>query len=177
MQENEIQTDELFGSENAEAADCTGDEPADNDPAEGDEDKLYTQSQLDELIETERGEFAKKLAEAEKLAAMSEAERSDYRRGQLDAELAEREAAVAKRELMADAYEMLEKAGLPKQLAVCLDYSDQKACERSFGTVSRAFESAVSSAVNERVRGKAPKLSAGGPADAFLAGLGVQTTN
>lgn len=138
-----------------------------------DSEKLYTQADLDEKLTAEREQLEKKLAEAEKLAGMSESARSDYRREMLDKELCEREAAVAKRELMADAAEKLEAAGLPKQLAVCLNYSGRDECQLSLEAVGRAFESAVTAAVNDRIRGRAPKLSSGKPGDAFLEGLGM----
>ena len=141
---------------------------------EKNEQRLYTQEQLDERLEIERKQFAEKLAEAEKLAAMPENDRSDYKRKMLEKELAEREAAVAKRELMADAVEKLESAGLPRQLAVCLDYSGKEQWQLSLETVCRTFQTAVSAAVNERMCGRIPKLSTSGTgSDAFLEGLGL----
>ena len=138
------------------------------------EEKLYTQEQLDSAVENERKELEKKLAEAEKLAAMTESKRADYKREQLEKQLERREAAVAKRELMADAVGMLADEGLPVQLAQCLNYSDRSSCEESFEAVKKAFGSAVSAAVGERLRGCSPKRSVNGSADAFLDGLGVR---
>ncbi len=135
------------------------------------DEKLYSQAELDEMLCAEREMLEKKLAESEKLAAMSERERSDYRRGMLDKELAEREAAVAKRELVADAYEKLTAAGLPKQLTLCLNYDSKDECDASLEAVSRAFIDAVTAAVNERVRGRAPKYTSAPDADPFLDGL------
>ncbi len=139
-----------------------------------DGEKLYTQKQLDTAVENERRELGKKLAEAEKLAAMTESKRADYKREQLEKQLMEREAAVAKRELMADAVGMLTEDGLPVQLAQCLNYSDRRSCEESFEAVKKAFGAAVSAAVGERLRGCSPKRSVGGSADAFLDGLGIR---
>lgn len=136
-------------------------------------EKLYTQAELDAAIETERGRFAEKLAETEKLAAMSEEKKAEYLRGQLEKSLAEREAAVAKRELMADAVDRLSAAGLPRQLAECLNYSGREECAESLITVGKAFEEALTAAVTERFRGRTPKLASGGSNDAFLDGLGL----
>ncbi|MBQ9383089.1 MAG: DUF4355 domain-containing protein [Ruminiclostridium sp.] len=160
MKENEA-------AEKAKGA-AAGETPADKGG------KLYTQSELDSALENERKELGKKLAEAEKLAAMTESKRADYKREQREKELEKREAAVAKRELMADALGMINDAGLPVQLAKCLDYSDRGACEESFEAVKKAFGAAVSAAVGERMRGCAPKRSAAGSVDAFLDGLGVK---
>ena len=161
MQENINIKDEENETVTEDAAEQTADE------------KLYTKAELDELLNAEREQLGRKLAEAEKLAGMSEAARSDYKRELLDKELSEREAAVARRELMADAVEKLEAAGLPKQLAACLNYSGRDECLLSIETIGRAFTGAVTAAVNERIRGKAPKLSADGSCDAFLNGLGM----
>lgn len=145
----------------------------DENAAEEKKEKLYSQAELDERVTTECEQLRKKLAEAEKLSGMSENERSDYRRGLLEKELAEREAAVAKRELIADAAEKLAKAGLPKQLAACLNYSGREECEMSLEAVAQAFETAVTGAVNKRIKGNVPKYAYTGPKDAFLDGLGV----
>ena len=139
---------------------------------EGDE-KLYTQAELDGALNAEREKFAAKLAETEKLAAMSEEKKAEYLRKQLERTLSEREAAVARRELMADAADKLGAAGLPKQLAECLDYSGREACELSLEKVSAAFENALTEAVTARLRGRTPKFAPTGVNDAFLDGLGL----
>lgn len=135
--------------------------------------KLYSQEELDRRVNAECEQLKKKLADAEKLAAMSEKERADHRRGLREKELAEREAAVAKRELIADAAEKLAEAGLPKQLAACLNYSGREECEQSLEAVAQAFETAVTGAVNKRIKGNIPKFAGSGPKDAFLDGLGM----
>lgn len=144
-----------------------------SDDAKPAEEKLYTQAELDELLKAERENAEKKLAEAKKLSEMSESDRAAYSRKLIDKELAEREAAVAKRELTADALDMLAEAGLPKQLAACLNYANRDECEASIEVVRTAFEGAVSAAVNERIRGRIPKFSPASTSDAFLDGLGM----
>ena len=59
--------------------------------AEKDE-KLYSQAELDMRVNAECEKLRKKLAEAEKLSEMSEKERAEHRRGQLEKELAAKEA-------------------------------------------------------------------------------------
>ena len=51
--------------------------------AEKDE-KLYSQAELDMRVNAECEKLRKKLAEAEKLSEMSEKERAEHRRGQLE---------------------------------------------------------------------------------------------
>ncbi len=164
MQENEIaQGEEIIGSETV----------SENAGETVTEEKLYTKEEFEKALVAEREEFAKKLAEAEKLASMSERERDDHRRETLERSLAEREAAVAKRELAAEAAEKLSAAGLPKELSACLDYSGRDECDRSLEIVGRAFEESLTAAVNQRMRGIPPKFAPGGAKDAFLDGLGV----
>ncbi|MCR4780379.1 MAG: DUF4355 domain-containing protein [Ruminiclostridium sp.] len=141
--------------------------------AEQPEEKLYTQAELDAALNTERENYETKLAEAEKLSAMNDDAKAEYLRGQLEKALAEREEAVAKRELMADALDKLEAAGLPKQLSECLNYSGREACEKSIERVGKAFESALTEAVTQRLRGRMPRTAVGGSSDAFLDGLGI----
>ncbi len=150
---------------------------AENEAKETEEEKLYTQAELDGALNAEREKFAAQLAETEKLAAMSEEKKAEYLRGQLEKSLSEREAAVARRELMADAAEKLTAAGLPKALAECLDYSGKEACKLSLGKVSAAFENALSEAVTQRLRGRTPRFAPTGVNDAFLDGLGLYGNN
>lgn len=154
------------------AAETSADE-ATQQPAE----KLYTQAELDAALNSERESFAAKLAEAEKLSAMNDDAKAEYLRGQLEKSLAEREEAVARRELMADALDRLEAAGLPKQLSECLNYSGREECDKSIERVGKAFEQALTAAISQRMRGRPPKLAAGGSSDAFLDGLGIYNLN
>lgn len=141
---------------------------------EASEEKLYSERELNELLENGVSELRKKLAETEKLALMDAEEKVRYRREMAEKELAQREAAVAKRELMAAAIEKLAEADLPKQLASCLCYDSEEECDRSIMAVSEAFREAVAKAVNQRLKGNAPKLITGTDRDAFLDGLGIE---
>lgn len=137
------------------------------------DEKLYTQAEFDELLKAEREKFNEKLAEAERLAGMTEDARSEYKRELLEKELSERETAVAKRELMVEATERLTDAGLPRELAKCLDYSGRKEFEISLKEISRLFGDAVSSEVRGRINRKPPRRASGENSDAFLTGLGI----
>lgn len=134
-------------------------------------EQLFTKEQLDEQLTKQRGEFEKKLAEAEKLAKMNAEEKSDFRRRQAEKTLAEREKAVEKRELAADAAERLAKLGLPAGLNACVNLSSAQECEKSIDAIKACFTQAVLEGVNERMRGSVPRCSGNGGADAFLEGL------
>lgn len=134
-------------------------------------EELFTKAQVDELMGKEREGWEAKLREAEKVAQMDSRQKESYQKKQAEAALAAREAAVSKRELAADAAEKLTEYKLPKSLISCVNLSSSEECERSIEGIKAAFSEAVSQAVNERIRGAAPKLSAANGNDAFLEGL------
>lgn len=142
-------------------------EEQEKQPAE----ELFTKAQLDELIEKEKEKLTRQLREAEKLSEMDAGEKDAYRRKQADEALAAREAAVYKRELAAEAAERLAECNLPKSLAACVNFSSAEDYEKSLDGLRTAFTEAVKEAVNQRLRGSAPKSVQGGGNDAFLDGL------
>ncbi len=140
-------------------------------PEKAEAEQLFTKEQVDELMGRERQEWQQKLIEAEKLAKMDAQQKAAYQKQQLEKSLAEREAAVSRRELAAEALEKLSEYKLPRSLAPCVNLSSPEECEKSIQGLREAFSQAVSTAVNDRIRGTAPKRSAGAGSDAFLDGL------
>lgn len=134
-------------------------------------EELFTKAQVDELMAKEREGFNEKLKEIEKVAQMDAKQKADYQKKQTEAALAAREAAVSKRELMADAADRLAEYKLPKSLVPCVNFSSPEDYEKSLEGLRTAFSEAVGQAVNERIRGAAPKLAANNGRDAFLDGL------
>lgn len=98
-----------------------------------------------------------KLSEAEKLAKMTKDEKAAYMTQKREKELADREAAITRRELQAEAKNTLTSKGLPIELADVLVYTDADACNASIEAVEKAFTAAVQAAVNEKLKGDAPK--------------------
>lgn len=94
-----------------------------------------------------------KLSEAEKLAKMTKDEQKTYMQNKRDKELSDREAAVTRSELMAEAKNNLSDEGLPVELAEVLNYTDADACKKSMETVKKAFQTAVEKAVDEKLKG------------------------
>ena len=105
-----------------------------------------------------------KLSEAEKLARMTKEQKEQYLQQKKEKEISEREAAVTKKELMAEAKNTLSEKKLPTSLAEVLDYSDADACSKSIEVVEKAFQSAVEAAVEERLKGGKPLKKAPGSA-------------
>lgn len=97
-----------------------------------------------------------KLSEAEKLAKMTKEEKAQYMQQKKEKELADREAAVTRSELMAEAKNTLSDDGLPVELAEVLNYTDADSCKKSMETVKKAFQTAVEKAVDEKLKGGKP---------------------
>lgn len=131
---------------------------------------------VNKALETAKGNWEKDYTsrledaktEAAKLAQMTAEQKAKYETEKKSTEIAQREQAVTKRELMAEAKNTLTEKGLPLELAGILDYANADACNTSIESVTKAFESAVNKAVEERLKGgKPPKkaTSAGGKDD------------
>lgn len=110
-----------------------------------------------------------KLSEAEKLAKMTEEEKTKYLQQKREKDLTAREAAVTRKELMAEAKNTLAGDNLPVELAEVLDYTDADSCKKSMEKVKAAFQKAVETAVEEKMKGgKPPKKAPGTDAQEAL---------
>lgn len=110
-----------------------------------------------------------KLSEAEKLAKMTKEEKAQYMQQKKEKELSDREEAITRKELMAEAKNTLASDGLPQELAEVLDYSDADICKKSMEKVKEVFQRAVETAVEEKLKGgKPPKKAPGGDAQKAL---------
>ena len=115
-------------------------------------------------LETARGKWAQETkqkveharAEAERLARMSGEERMAHDFAQREAELAQRERTIVRRELRAEALRMLSERRLPAELAEALSYESAEQVNASMDAAERAFRQAVQQGVEERMRGSVP---------------------
>lgn len=156
------------------AEDDSGTEPANEDDQgkddleggkpEDQQSKTFTQEELDRIIQgrivKERKSWEKELedkqTEAQKLEKMSEKEKKKYQEEKRIKELDDREAAITRRELTAQAKVQLADKGIPTDLAEILNLTDAESCKKSIETVEKAFQSAVEKAVEEKIKGNAP---------------------
>lgn len=97
-----------------------------------------------------------KLSEADKLAKMNKEEKAEYLRQKQEKELKDREAAITRRELMAEAKNTLAEKKLPVGLAEVLNYADADSCNKSMAAVEKAFQEAVQATVEEKLKGGEP---------------------
>lgn len=103
-----------------------------------------------------------KLSEAERLAKMTKEEKEQYQRQKKEKELSDREAAITRKELMAEAKNTLASDGLPQELAEVLNYTDADSCKKSMEKVKAVFQKAVEAAVEEKLKGGKPPKKAPG---------------
>ncbi|HCT92999.1 MAG TPA: phage capsid protein [Lachnospiraceae bacterium] len=101
-----------------------------------------------------------KVSEAEKLAKMTEKEKTDYLHRKKEKELAEREARITRAELKAETRNTLAEKKLPAELADVLNYTDADSCKKSIEAVEKAFQAAVQAAVEEKLKGGKPPKGA-----------------
>ena len=114
-------------------------------------EKKFTQKEVDDLIN-------EKLTEAEKVAKMDAEQKAKYAQEKHEKELAEREAALTKRELTATAKEILADKGLPAELVEIVNTTDADSCAASIEAIEKASSAAVQNAVNERLKSNPPKV-------------------
>lgn len=128
---------------------------------------------VQKALETQRSKlevlYDEKATEAEKLAKMTEKEKTQYLQQKKEKEIADREAAITKRELAAEAKNTLAEKKLPASLAEVLNYSNADACKQSIEAVEKAFKEAVEASVEERLKGDKPPKKAPSQDDTDLA--------
>ena len=100
------------------------------------------------------------LSEAEKLAKMTKEEKAQYLQPKKEKELINREAEITRKELMAEAKNTLVEKKLPAGLADVLNYADADSCSKSISAVEKAFQEAVETAVQDRLKGGKPPKKA-----------------
>lgn len=129
-----------------------------------DKPKTFTQEDVDKIVQgriaKERKSWQKELeaqkTEAEKLAGMTESQKKKYQEEKKLKNLDDREAAVTRRELTAQAKDTLADKGLPIEFADILNYKDAESCNSSIEVVEKVFQNAVEKAVEERIKGGKP---------------------
>lgn len=139
-----------------------------NDGQTGQEPKVFSQEEVDKIVQgriaKERKSWEKQLqeqqTEAQKLEKMSEKEKKKYQEEKRIKDLDDREAAIIRRELTAQAKVQLADKGIPTELAEILILTDADSCKKSIETVEKAFQTAVQRAVEERIKGREPMKKA-----------------
>ena len=145
---------------------------------EKEEIKTYTQEELDAKLQSETDkrvtqalktakakwekEYKEKLEkekkEAERLSKLSADEREQELLKQKEKELAEKEQAIRLRELQLDTINVLAEENLPVGFAEFLIQDDAETTNDNIKKFKKEWQKALSNAVDERIKGKSPKL-------------------
>ena len=123
-------------------------------------ERTFTRAEIGKMLSAERSKWeAEQEArenEAKKLAKMNADEKQKYQLDQREQELADREKAIARKELTAEAKKMLSERGLPVELVAVVDLSNAEAVTESVASIQKTWEDAVQKGVSERMKGSAP---------------------
>ena len=124
------------------------------------DEKKYTDADVDEIINKKfakwKSEQEAKENEAKKLAKMNADEKQKYQLDQREQELADREKAIARKELTAEAKAMLSERDLPVELVNVVDLTSAETVSESITSIQKAWEESVQKGVSERMKGSAP---------------------
>ena len=143
-----IQTLQLFADGEASADPSRGESgktddqvPAEPKTPEPQDEKKYTDAEVDVIIDKKfakwKSEQEAKENEAKKLAKMNADEKQKYQLDQREQELADREKAIARKELTAEAKAMLSERGLPVELVAVVDLSNAEAVTESVTSIQK----------------------------------------
>lgn len=123
-------------------------------------ERTFTRAEIGKMLSAERSKWEAeqeaKENEAKKLAMMNADEKQKYQLDQREQELADREKAIARKELTAEAKAMLSERDLPVELVNVVDLTSAETVSESVAVLQKSWEQAVQKGVQEKLKGKAP---------------------
>ena len=123
-------------------------------------ERTFTRAEIGKMLSAERSKWEAeqeaKENEAKKLAKMNADEKQKYQLDQSEQELANREKAIARKELTAEAKAMLSERDLPVELVNVVDLTSAETVSESITSIQKAWEESVQKGVSERMKGSAP---------------------
>lgn len=123
----------------ADQPECTGTENKNREDT-----KTFTQEEVDKIVEKRLNRERKKFS--------SILSGEDPR----ETELAERERAVAVKELQAEVKEVLRQKNLPLEALELLNYTDKEACDKSIELLENVVKIARQAGIDQLLKGGAP---------------------
>lgn len=123
-------------------------------------ERTFTRAEIGKMLSAERSKWEAeqeaKENEAKKLSKMNADEKQKYQLDQREQELADREKAIARKELTAEAKAMLSERDLPVELVNVVDLTSADTVSQSVAVLQKSWEQAVQKGVQEKLKGKAP---------------------
>ena len=135
---------------------------------QGADEKKYTDADVDRMINQKFANWQKKqekaVSEAKKLASMSEQEKAEHERDELQKELDALKKANALAEMGRQARKMLSDDGItaPDELVDMIITDEAETTKANVQQFSKLFKGAVQAAVKEALKGKAPGTGSSG---------------
>ena len=127
-------------------------------------ERTFTRAEIGKMLSAERSKWEAeqeaKENEAKKLAKMNADEKQKYQLDQREQELADREKAIARKELTAEAKAMLSERDLPVELVNVVDLTSAETVSKSVAVLQKSWEQAVQKGVQEKLKGGAPMKQA-----------------
>ncbi|MDW8706756.1 DUF4355 domain-containing protein [Streptococcus suis] len=128
------------------------------------DEKKYTDADVDAIIDKKfakwKAEQEKAESEAKKLAKMNAEDKQKYQLDKREQDLADREAAITRRELTAEAKTILSERGLPIELVDVVNLTDADSVRDSIDAIQKTWEAAVLKGVADKTKGSAPMKKA-----------------
>lgn len=161
---------ESTGAESSNSETTNIDETKIEEKSEVENEKKYTDEDLDALIEKKFSKWKKaeekRVSEATKLAEMNAQQRAEYERDQYKQEIEQLRAESERRKMETTALEMLNEQGVnvSQKLVSTLVSENAEATKESVGAFIEAFNEAVENAVNNKIKSAPPKKFGGGGA-------------
>lgn len=152
---------QLF-AEGADTAISSDDTQTDTKAQTAANDKKYNDDDVDEIIKKKKAEWKKeqdkKIKEAEKLAQMNAQEKAEFERDELQKKIEAYEKKEALAEMSKVARKMLqdENINVGDDVLVHLVSVDAEETKNIIKDFTKAFNSAVEKAVNEKLKGNSP---------------------
>ena len=156
-------------TENIEVKGSGAEGLTENNTGETTVEKTYTESEVQMLLQKEgdrrvsnalkkqQKQFESKMAEAEKLKTMDEAQRKDYEYNQKLEELERREREFTITQNKLEATKVLSSRGLPVEFVDYIVAEDAETMLENINVFEQAFKSAVSDAVAKKISNPSPK--------------------
>ncbi|HEL1974309.1 TPA: DUF4355 domain-containing protein [Streptococcus suis] len=128
------------------------------------DEKKYTDADVDAIIDKKfakwKAEQEKAESEAKKLSKMNAEDKQKYQLDKREQDLADREAAITRRELTAEAKTILSERGLPIELVDVVNLTDADSVRDSIDAIQKTWEAAVLKGVADKTKGIAPMTKA-----------------
>lgn len=124
--------------------------------------KVYDQAYIDQLLADQKAAQEAAVAEALKVAGMDAESKKQYEKEQAAKELETRAAELARRELKADAREVIQEKEVPMEFLDMLLGKDMKETQANIDTFKGKFDAAVQAKVEKLLVGKTPQSGNGG---------------